>query len=191
MLRIFATEKFKEITFDERLKFRYAISNFGRLISFTDSFTDGRIIKGSTAEGYRLFRYKLRKGDAFESKHFFYYKLVAENFLKQKTEDHVYVIHLDHNRQNDVTDNLKWVTKEERTEHHKTSPMVIEAKKRLVQINKTRNHKLSSTDVIRIKKILFDPNRKTRLKMVAKRFGITEMQVYRIKRGENWGHIKV
>jgi hypothetical protein len=36
-----------------------------------------------------------------------------------------------------------------------------------------------------------DPNRKTRLKLIAKQFGISEMQLYRIKSGENWGHIKV
>jgi DNA-binding Xre family transcriptional regulator len=29
------------------------------------------------------------------------------------------------------------------------------------------------------------------MKMLAKQFGISEMQVSRIKRGENWGHIKV
>jgi hypothetical protein len=26
---------------------------------------------------------------------------------------------------------------------------------------------------------------------LAKKFGVSEMTLYRIKRGENWGHIKV
>jgi hypothetical protein len=29
------------------------------------------------------------------------------------------------------------------------------------------------------------------LKMLAKQFGISEMQLYRIKSGENWGHVKI
>ena len=51
--------------------------------------------------------------------------------------------------------------------------------------------KLTSTDLIRIKKMIQDPNRKTRMKLIAKQFGISEMQLYRIKSGENWSHIKV
>jgi DNA-binding Xre family transcriptional regulator len=39
--------------------------------------------------------------------------------------------------------------------------------------------------------ILSDPNRKTRLKIIAKRFGVSEMTLQRIKTGENWGHIKI
>lgn len=45
--------------------------------------------------------------------------------------------------------------------------------------------------MIRLKKRILDPNRKTRLRLIAKEFGISEMQLNRIKRGENWGHIKV
>jgi len=42
-----------------------------------------------------------------------------------------------------------------------------------------------------IKKKLLDPNRKTRMKMLAHQFRISEMQLYRIKSGENWGHVMV
>jgi uncharacterized protein YjcR len=45
--------------------------------------------------------------------------------------------------------------------------------------------------VIHIKKLLAKPNRTTRLKMIAKQFGVSEMQISRIKSGENWSHIKV
>jgi DNA-binding Xre family transcriptional regulator len=51
--------------------------------------------------------------------------------------------------------------------------------------------KLTSTQVIHIKKRLQDPKRKTRIKMLAKQFGVSEMQINRIRTGENWGHIKV
>jgi uncharacterized protein YjcR len=42
-----------------------------------------------------------------------------------------------------------------------------------------------------IKKLLAKPEQKTRLKMIAKQFGVSEMQIRRIKSGENWGHINV
>jgi DNA-binding Xre family transcriptional regulator len=42
-----------------------------------------------------------------------------------------------------------------------------------------------------IKKILANPNRKTRMKIIARRFGISEMQLYRIKSGKNWGHVTI
>ena len=42
-----------------------------------------------------------------------------------------------------------------------------------------------------IKKKIFDPQRKTRMKIIAKRFGISEMQLYRIKSGENWSSVQL
>ena len=42
-----------------------------------------------------------------------------------------------------------------------------------------------------IKKLLANPNQRTRLKMIAKQFGVSEMQISRIKSGENWNHIKI
>jgi DNA invertase Pin-like site-specific DNA recombinase len=56
---------------------------------------------------------------------------------------------------------------------------------------KSDGRKLTSTKVIHLKKLLSNPDQKNRIKMLAKQFGISEMQVYRIKRGENWSHIKV
>ena len=44
---------------------------------------------------------------------------------------------------------------------------------------------------MRIKKKIWDPVRKTRLKLIASQFDISEMQLYRIKSGENWSHIRV
>lgn len=41
-----------------------------------------------------------------------------------------------------------------------------------------------------IKKMLADPKRKTRQKMIARQFGVSEMQISRIKSGENWGNVK-
>jgi hypothetical protein len=48
---------------------------------------------------------------------------------------------------------------------------------------------LTEAQVLRIKKKLV--NGKSTLKVIADQFGITDMQVHRIKTGENWGHVKV
>jgi hypothetical protein len=77
-------------------------------------------------------------------------------------------------------------------EHSKNSPHVKKAFEKLIQHNiKSDGRKLTVTKVIHIKKLLAKPNRTTRLKMIAKQFGVSEMQISRIKSGENWSHIKV
>lgn len=48
--------------------------------------------------------------------------------------------------------------------------------------------KLTSTQVMHIKLLL---KRERPLKQIAKQFDISEMQVWRIKSGENWSHIKI
>jgi len=192
VLQIFVTEEFKKIELDDKLQFNYAISNLGRLISYTNKFEDGRVVKGSLTEGFRMFRYKIRRNGKINYKHKFIYKLVAEHFLPPPAKEQEYIIHLDHNLSNDNVKNLKWVTREEKLQHQRTNPKVIEAKKQLAEHNRMRDgHKLTSTQVMQIKKRLADPNNKTRMKTLAKRFGISEMQLYRIKTGENWGHIKI
>ena len=41
-----------------------------------------------------------------------------------------------------------------------------------------------------IKKLLGDPKRKLTFKQLAEKYGVSEMTLYRIKSGENWGKIK-
>jgi len=196
------SEVFKEIELDAKLRFRYAISNYGRLISFTETFEDGRVIKGSITEGYRFFNYKIfrKNPKKIEYKHKLYYKLVAEYFLPKTSPDQIYVLHLDHNLLNDFVTNLKWATKEEMEQHKNTNPKVLKARQKggqhLQILQKKREKegkglKLTSTQVMLIKKMLFNPNRTTRQKIIARQFGISLMQLYRIKSGQNWGHIKV
>jgi hypothetical protein len=192
MIRFYPNEVFREVEIDYPLQLRYAVSNRGRLISFTNEFKDGTVLKGGVADGYRTLRYKMRKDGKLFNKSMCIYKLVAELFIPKTSEDQLYVIHLDHSRDNDVVSNLKWVNYEEKMAHYRKSPAVIKSKLKLIEHNiKSDGRKLTSTDVIRLKKILNKPNRKTRIKILAKQFGISEMQIYRIKTGENWGHIKV
>lgn len=193
MIRIFPNEKWKEFELEYKTKFRYAISNFGRLISFKDKIENGRLLKGAKSDGYNLFRYKMVKGKKIVNRQIFVRKLVAENFLPKPQKDQVFVLLLDRNRNNNYVGNLKWATREEMLEHMKKSPMVIAARKKMIEQKKKlgQGHKLTSSTVKIIKKRILNPNRKTRMKIIAKQFGISEMQLYRIKSGENWGHVTI
>jgi hypothetical protein len=191
-IRLYANEQFKEIIFEHKLKLRYAVSNKGRIISFRDNINLGRELKGSITDGYRMFKYKIFNKGKISNKHFFISKLVAENFIPKTSIEQTYVLHLDYKRDNDDVSNLKWATRAEMLEHSKKSPNVKEAFENLIKHNiKSDGRKLTVTKVMLIKKILAKPNQPTRLKMIAKQFGVSEMQISRIKSGENWGHIKV
>ena len=195
-LQIFATEDFKELELEKGLRFRYAISNFGRLVSFSDKIEFGRIVNGSITEGYRIFRYRIPSDNKTLYRHKCFHRLVAENFLERTSDEQIFVIHVDHNLANDVVTNLKWATKQEMLAHHKKNPKVRKARKktikRLIEYNRKREgQKLSIQQVIQIKKLITDPNRKTPLKKMAKQFGISEMHLYRIKSGKNWGRINI
>ena len=77
-------------------------------------------------------------------------------------------------------------------EFSRQSPFVIQAKKKLLEHNlKSNGRKLTVTKVMLIKKLLAKPEQRTRLKMIAKQFGVSEMQIRRIKSGENWSHVKI
>jgi hypothetical protein len=190
--RFYPDEKFKEIEINASLQLRYAISNRGRLISFTDEMENGRLLKGGLSDGYPTFRFKVKKDDKIVNKYLFLYKLVAQYFIPKTSEEQTYVLHMDYNRSNDDEKNLRWATKAEMMEHSRKSPRVIQAKKNLIEHNlKADGRKLTTTKVMLIKKILARPEQKTRLKMIAKQFGVSEMQIRRIASGENWGHVKV
>ncbi|MEC4003785.1 HNH endonuclease [Flavobacterium sp. SUN052] len=192
-VQFYPNEEFREITMPTKMRLRYAISNKGRLLSYEDDMKFGRILKGSLTDGYRLFKYKIYTEDKkMINKHLFFSRLVAEYFLKKENDNQIFVLHLDRVRDNDDVRNLRWATKEEMMEHSKNSPFVKQAKKNLLEFNIKRDgRKLTSTDVIRIKKTLARKDQPTRMRIIAKQFGVSEMQIYRIKTGENWGHIKI
>lgn len=160
---------------------RYEVSNFGRLKSFQNN-ERGEVIKGSVIQGYKSLNIRLPKGKSFNR---YVHKLVAETFVEKPSLDHKFVIHLDFDKQSNHYENLKWVTKDEMVAHNKLNPAVIN--KPIPR--RTKNYKLTETKVIMIKKMLQHDN--TRLKMIAKQFGITHTQLNRIRSGENWGYVKV
>ena len=113
------------------------------------------------------------------------HKLVAQTFIKKSKDLQQFVIHLDYNKENNKIWNLKWATKQEKEKHQFSNPRYDDP------ANKITRSKLTEGQVKIIKRKLNDPNRKTRLKMIAKQFGVSEMQLHRIKSGENWSYVKV
>jgi predicted DNA binding protein len=119
------------------------------------------------------------------------HKLVAEQFIGKDSDDQKYVIHLDYNKCNNFVENLCWANKKDMFEHQQKNPTVVEGRKRLKENRRSEGGKLTDTQVMLLKKRISDPRRKTRLKIIARQFGISEIQLHRIKRGENWAHIQV
>jgi hypothetical protein len=188
MVRSYWNEEWKELEFEKgALKKRYAISSYGRIISFTGNIEEGDYIRGGKLRGYPT----LPLRPAGKSKTFYVHKLVAELFLPKTSPDQEYVIHLDYNKSNNFIENLQWANKEEMFEHQQKNPSVLEAREKQKGRKTQQGHKLSATQVMRLKMKIYDANRKTRLKLIAREFGISEMQLYRIKSGENWAHVEV
>ena len=104
-------------------------------------------------------------------------------FCNRPSKKHSFVIHLDHKKENNKSKNLKWVTHPTQIEHAKKDPAF------LAQLKPTVGKKLNASKVMMIKKKL--KAGKTTMKVLAKQYGISEMQLYRIKSGENWSHIKI
>ncbi len=196
MITSYWDEEWKEINLGEdQLRNNYAVSNYGRIVSYKDDLRNGRLLKGSMVDGYPVFRYKqfykTEKGTKIKNKQMFVHKLVASYFSEPKNDAERYVIHLDYNKLNNHIDNLAWSSKEKMEAHQQKNPNVLAAREKRKESKPYKGHKLTATQVKRLKKKIFDPNRKTRLKIIAKEFGISEMQLYRIKSGKNWAHVSV
>lgn len=116
------------------------------------------------------------------------HRLVAKYFLPKPKENQTIVAHLDYNKHNNQASNLKWMTQEENMKHQQNSPYVIEGKKkRKERLGETKFPvKLTETRVMYLKKLL---NEGKPTKQLVRMFKISETQIGRIKRGENWGHI--
>lgn len=185
-------ETWKEFPLGYQSKFRYAVSNLGRLKSFTDDIHKGRILEGGSVDGYKIFRFRIYRNKKVVYKALLFHHLVAALFIPKKSDDQKFVLHVNYDRSNNHVDNLRWATQEEMNIHTHKSPAVAEGRKRTIEFNRKRDgHKLTSTQVIHIKKMLVDPQRRNRLTLIAKRFGVTTMTLHRIRTGENWSHIKI
>jgi hypothetical protein len=178
----FWNEEWKDINLEDIENCdKYKVSNYGRIKSFINDPKNGKILKPSLISGYQVIT--LRKKDKTRIKKYVH-KIVAEAFIEKQTPDHKFVIHNDFNKTNNFHKNLIWATKKEKEDHQLLNPAWVATKGQIT------NSKLTEAKVKLLKKKINDPNRKTRLKMIARQFGISEMQLYRIKRGENWNKIE-
>lgn len=180
MIRNYWNEKWKEIVFDKSISEneKFKISNYGRIINCKDK--KECIVKAYFINGYQNLPLKQRENGKNTSR--YVHKLVAEHFLEKN--DGLYVIHLDYDKTNNKVENLKWATKREKELHQFTNPTYLNRPR------KRTYAKLTENKVKLIKRKINNPNRRTRLKMIAKQFGISEMQLYRIKSGENWSYVE-
>jgi hypothetical protein len=187
-LVILQGEVFKPVQIEYQIptRLQYAISNYGRLISFLTDVKDGTLLTGSKHQlGYRIWRFRDVDG---VSRGYLLHRLVADAFLKKPSTDANFVIHLDHNKENNKATNLRWVTQEALTAHAATSAAVQKNREKIrTGATQTQASKLTVTKAMLLKRILNDPKRTTRYKSLATRFGVSEMQLHRIKTGENWG----
>jgi len=117
------------------------------------------------------------------------HRLVAENFLIVPSAAHTIVTHLDHDKLNNQVSNLKWITEEEKSVHQRSSPLVIaeKAKRKQSGFNHPGRSKLTITKVMFLKKLL---NEGKPISNLAKQFKITETQVVKIKKEENWASVE-
>ena len=106
-------------------KVRYAVSNYGRLKSFTDKIEKGKILKGAPTEGF-LFYVMLDR--LTEKKVIILMPFIKwwRSFYSKKivSEDQEYVLHLDYDKMNNQLYNLKWATYNEMRAHGHKSPAV-------------------------------------------------------------------
>jgi HNH endonuclease/NUMOD4 motif len=121
--------------------------------------------------------------------HSLVHRLVADYFLKKPTAKHTIVAHLDHDKLNNRASNLQWMTPEQNYEHQKNSPNVIKEKQERRHRRKedSRATKLTVTKVMLLKKMI---NQDKPMKQLVKQFKVTDTQIFRIKRGENWADIE-
>lgn len=117
------------------------------------------------------------------------HRLVAEYFLPETDIKDKLVAHLDFNKYNNRPSNLQWMTLEENMQHQQSSPHVIaDYKKRKNRFFPSENNsKLTETKVMYLKKLL---NEGKSMKQLVRMFKVTETQIWRIKKGENWGRVK-
>ena len=152
MIKSYWDEEWKEIDLGEdKLRYNYAVSNYGRIVSYSDSLEKGRLLKGSLVDGYPVFRYKQfyksENGTRIKNKQIFIHKLVADSFRKRENDDQQFVIHLDYNKLNNHIDNLKWTSKREMELHQQTNPNVLLAREKRKETKPYKEHKLNATQV--------------------------------------------
>jgi len=175
-LRKIEDEQWRELKFTDK---KYEISNYGRIKSFCYDKVNGRIVKLGNIKGF--YNVSLRVDG--QKRSYLVHKLTAEYFVDKTAEDQDVVIHLDWNKQNNFCANLQWETKA--NSYKRMHKVLQEARKKAGKV--VTSSKLSKDDVAAIKGML---EKGVKQNLIAKLFCVSEMQVSRIARKENWAEIE-
>jgi hypothetical protein len=181
-IKPFWNEQFKPVDFGRETKTcDYAISNFGRIKSIDKSTGRERLLKGAKARGgLIMLNQKLKDGSTGIV---YVHRFVAENFVAPEGEDKEYILHKDYDKSNNNWSNLVWATESEWKEYQRENP------NRKGRPARTKNYKLTETQVRMMKKLL--KRGKTKRKIIAKQFGVSENCAYKIEKGIRWAHVTV
>jgi hypothetical protein len=181
-------EIWKHIKVDGRKpKVPYVISNHGRFGVKPEGAKQVEVRTFKPTAGN--YRYNTRQDG--KNKAIFISREVANAFLNKTSSKHIFIIHKDHNYLNNHVDNLKWVSAEEHRRHTTFSPNSVLARARKAITQSKHAKVLNEKTVEALKKIMWDPKRKLSFKKLAEKFGVSEMQIYRIKSGRFWYHVRV
>jgi hypothetical protein len=186
MIKKISGESWKPLRFAgwNQLRNCYALSSMGRIASYKeDVLEDGKLLQGSLTTGYRTLNLHRpnNKGTLY------IHREMAKLFSKRPSVKHKYVIHLNHNKLDNQVKNLRWATLEEMIDHQQDSPAKIAYKE--TQATRTVGLKLTANQVKKIKTILTSNKRTITIRQLAEKYDVSEMTMYRIKSGENWGRV--
>ncbi len=169
---------------DLATKRSFKISNAGLVKKLYDGSDKFKVLEGALNNGYRAIWVTRKDGKRTAR---YVHKMVAETFLKNP-KNKKYVVHLDHDKLNNSVENLQWADHEEWKEHNKDLFRRMKGRSRLDNLP---NSKLTEKQVRSLKKKLANPNKKIKVATLAKQYNISEGQIYRIMRGDNWSHVKI
>jgi len=182
----FWNEKWAQVITKGPTKFcDYFISNYGRIKSVNKETGEENLLKGTTTGGFKTVSIRIIKSKS-KSHGIYIHKFVAEHFVKKKKKEddsYKFVIHLDQDKKNNYWKNLKWVDRRGLVDFQIENGVYDHANRKM-----PAHAKMTETKVRLLKKRLREG--KTKKKILAKSFKITPMQLNRIERGENWGHIE-
>ena len=175
---------------------KYKFSNFGRMVCYEkDMFEDGYMLfPRDNGHGYLIYtiygrriKYDKRKKKErdYIGRKVFVHKLLAEYFIPKEHEKQSYVVHLDHDRQNNDIRNLKWATPKEARVHNLTNESFAEYWRK----SQMKGHKLTADRVKIIKRKLKEG--KTRMRILAEQFGVSDTVIEHIKYGKYWKHVTI
>jgi len=165
-------EKWEELIFADKL---YEISNFGRLKSYATN-KDGVILRNRNTNNYLTVILRVFK----KRETIYIHKLVAEYFVLKEDKSKNIVIHIDNDRKNNYFENLKWVNAKECFENaDRLNPKLH----KMFRKNNSSAAKITRQDADEIRVMIAEGVLQS---VIAKKFKISEMQITRIKRYENW-----